>query len=303
MMDDETTKNEAGLEPDPDLDLERAMHAFASERPPAGPTTGPRADADRETIELLGLIPYQLDPVTPSPSLERRVMAAVAAGRAEPSAGRAQPSARPAQPAVGRTPPASLPAPAIAGRGGVWMLRLAASLAVASLLFAGWLAVRMSAQSDTIAALERQLFESQQTAGAMAEAHSALRVELARITSPGVEVCPLRPMGEEPMQPRARALLFISEREGVWYLRVHDLDSPPDDRVYRLWFFGDDGPMSAGEVTASAGGPGGDRLVSGRLPEKGAMSRGVAVTLESDRETGAPRGPMVLFGDEKMNLL
>lgn len=302
-MEDETTNDQAGREPDPDLDLERAMQAFATERPAAGPAAGPEAAADRETIELLGLIPYQLDPVTPSPALERRVMAAVAAGRAEPSAGRAEPSAVRTEPSARQKPPAAPPATPAVGPGGVWALRLAAALAMVALLFAGWLAVRMAAQSETIAALERQLSESQQTADSMAEAHGALQVELARITSPGVEVCPLRPMGEEPMQPRARALLFISEREGVWYLRVQDLDSPPDDRVYRLWFFGDDGPMPAGEVVATAGRGPGDRLVSGRLPERGAMSRGVAVTLETGPETAAPNGPMVLFGDEKMNLL
>jgi hypothetical protein len=39
------------------------------------------------------------------------------------------------------------------------------------------------------------------------------------------------------------------------------------------------------------------------MPGDDAMSRGVAVTLESDPGATRPTGPMVLFGDEKMQLL
>ena len=78
------------------------------------PPGAPRQDETTETlsrlyIEVLGLIPYELAPVSPSAGAKDRLMAAV---RGEPLPA----AAEPAQPAIPRIPPPPSPTPPSAAR-------------------------------------------------------------------------------------------------------------------------------------------------------------------------------------------
>lgn len=252
--------------------------------------------ADRlggDDLELLGLLAYGPAPVAPSSGLRARVMAAIDAGGETPA--RRPPAAAAVPPLRRREPPAR------------WLLPLAATLAVVSILFSGWLSLRVADQRATIAELSLRLEETRRQAEELALAHDdvvlrsrELTTQLARVTAPGIEVCPLRPTAKGPV--RAHGLMFIADDQGVWYLRLSNLPPAPEGAVYMVWFFGEDGGTTPGGAVRSFG-EGGAPLSWGRVPEPRGRSRGAAVTVETAADVAAPTGPMVLFGDEKMDLL
>jgi hypothetical protein len=190
-------------------------------------------------------------------------------------------------------------------------------VAGASILGSAWLGLRLAGERAAVAELTGRLAEAQRRAdelaadrGEMAARSERLAGQLAMVTTPGVEVCPLHPMpeGEGGAAAEAGALLYMTPGDGRWYLRVHGLPPPPEGTVYVLWFLGEGGShtsggvvrMAAGEVAERAA-PGG--LSEGALPELPKMSRGVAVTVERAPDVTEPAGPMVLFGEERMSLL
>lgn len=256
---------------------------------PAATPPRPAADLpapERAYVELLGLLAYGLDPVAPSPELKQRVMEAAKAADGEPPR-----AVRPAPPPV-----APLRRPA---RPGSRWLPLAAALALVAIGVSVFLGYRSIEQSRRLADLNRRLDEVMQRSERLAEVRHDLSWQLAMVTSPGIEVCPLRPQGEEPPQPRAHGLLFLSPERGAWYLRIRNLEPRPDG-VYTLWFLRDGAPINGGVLT-----PGPDldvELTNENMPS-GPWMNGVAVTLESGPSVDRPTGPMLLFGDEKMTVL
>lgn len=283
-------------EPEAAIDLEAVLAAIAArEGGGAGESCALADGVARADLELLGLLAYEAEPVEPSPALRRRVLAAIRG----PAAGGSD-----SRPGGGAVAPLDRPQAGPAR----WWLGLAAGVALVAVLLAGWLSVRMAARTATIAGLERRLAAAERRADDLALAHGQLlarsrelAVQLAQVTAPGVEICPLRPMRGAPMPAEARALLFMAAADGVWYLRVHDLPEPPEGAVYVLWFLGEAGVATSGGVIPAGGVE--VALRRGALPATGSMSRGVAMTVERDPEAPAPSGPMVLFGDEKLGLL
>ncbi|HEX2253128.1 MAG TPA: anti-sigma factor [Thermoanaerobaculia bacterium] len=194
-----------------------------------------------------------------------------------------------------------------------WMLTMAATLLLAVLAlgaFSGWLYARIGHQEELLATLQHDLLQAERRADVLAAAQGDverrrldLASQLALITTPGVEVCPLHPVGDAPPFPEARGLLFLSNAREEWYVRLSGLGPAPPGRVYRLWFLmGDDRPVDAGLLR-----PGADQaiaLAGTEMPDPGRMS-GALVTLEPEGETPAERpvGPQVLFGDEKMMMI
>lgn len=253
--------------------------------------------------ELLGLVAYELDERPPAPEVKGRVLAA-ARGEAERRASvRAFPlRLAPAAAAdAGRRPP--LPR---------WLAATAAALVLAVLGLGAVTVTLVRQLDDQGAALVRlagELGDSRRQAELLARSQGALErrslslaSQLALVANPGVEVCPLGPVGSDPLHPQARGLLFLSMADRQWYVRVANLEPAPPGRVYRLWFLtADGGAMPGGEL--QPGPNDGISLAGRRLPDPAIMT-GATITLERRGEDPhRPTGPTILFGDEKMAIL
>lgn len=291
-------------QPAPDEERRAADAALAALAAPAA------AGADLDPLarlyaELLGLVAYELDEVVPAPAVKGRVLAA-ARGEAERRASVTAFPLRVMPPVAGedaahRRPP--LPR---------WLIATAAALVVAVVGLGAVTVALVRQLDDQGAALVRladELGDSRRQAETLARSQGALErrslslaSQLALVANPGVEVCPLGPVGSQPLHPQARGLLFLSMADRQWYVRVANLEAAPPGRVYRLWFLtADGGAMPGGEL--QPGPDDGISLAGRRLPDPAIMI-GVAITLERHGEDPhRPKGPTILFGDEKMTIL
>ena len=240
---------------------------------------------EREFVELLGLLPYELDPETPSPRAREGLLLSVSGesqARVVPFASEADRS------------PASEP------RRGALTLLAAALAAVAITLagWGGWLLSRLGDERATVARLEERLERTSMSEDELAAAKAELaRLEnrLSLLTTPGIEVCALRPRGD---QPEARGILYVSADRGRWVLAADQLEVCPEGRRYVLWFLTESEAIRGGSFEVVAG----QRIevaADGVPPE----TRAVMVTLEAEEEPPAPEGPTVLYGDEPHLLL
>ncbi len=270
---------------------------------------GQRGDETAETLarlytEVLGLIPSALAPVAPSAGSRERLLAAIGAAPATAP----EPQAIPAPAPVRSPAPAGPPAPTaisealrpasrvapgpIPRRHSRWPLALAAILALA---FAGtsvWLWLIQQQQSAEIAQLRQEMAAQRQLAAQAGEEGRQARTEMdkmraqfALVTSPAVEVLPLRP--PEGGQTNARGLLFVAPDHQHWYLSLDGLPPATEGGVYRLWWRTGQGPQDAGSVE------GGKKvqMSSDRMP---AGTTGIMVTLEPGPGSDRPTGPEVL---------
>jgi len=265
---------------------------------PVSPAAPPDDALSREYLEALALLALEAEPVAPRPETKARLMAAIA--------GVDRDAPEPA------TPSAPVPfesrrreAPAVqVGRAPWWSLA-AAVLALAAFGLAGMLWVELGRSRGALAQLEQ---EQQRLVGRIgnqeAMVHEVVRLgSMVTVAStPGVEICPLRPVGERPVAPGAFAVLYMPPGQMDWYLVATNLKPAPDG-VYKVWLNTDDGSMPGGVMESNS-------LTSGqmsvRIPpgvfEQGKMLS-VTITLEPAAEVEAPSGPMVLFGDEKMQVI
>ena len=266
----------------------------------------PRGDEAAETLarlytEVLGLLPYDLEPAAPSPEVRERLMGAIHGDETQPAAAVSAPTAvlprssqeaRPTRlvPAPSPVPRARRPAPRR------WPLALAAALSLVLLGLSAWLFLQVGQQRRTIARLQDELIaERHRAAEATAEARKVqgseldLREQLALVTSRAVQVSPMRPAGPAPLQPDARGVLFVAADHQHWYLSLEGLQPVERGKVYKLWFVADGGTVSAGSFTARPGAP--VELSSKTMP---AGTKGAVVTLETDPAASAPSGPEIL---------
>lgn len=305
MRDEAVSDETVSPRPTPDEERRAADAALAALAAPASPAPGEEAEDPlaRLYAELLGLVAYELDERPPAPGVKGRVLAA-ARGEAER---RAKVTAFPRRVVASaggddvRRPP--LPR---------WLLATAAGLVLAVLgLGAVTLALvrQLDDQSAALVRLADDLGDSRRQAETLARAQGALErrslslaSQLALVANPGVEVCPLGPVGSQPLHPQARGLLFLSMADRQWYVRVANLEPAPPGRVYRLWFLtADGGAMPGGEL--QPGPDDGISLAGRRLPDPAIMT-GATITLERRGEDPhRPKGPTILFGDEKMTIL
>ncbi len=267
------------------------------------PETGPEGPGERPYVELLGLLAERLEPVEPWPEIRQRLLDAVTAGGAgEPpaSAATAREAAPPAVPEVAdlaaRSAASAAAAPArprsAAGR---WALPLAAGLAAALLGLSAWLYGEVRSQRLQIAELAGRLAAVEEESRF---AVAAMDRKMRLLTSPGVEVCNLTPVGEEPVHPSSRGTLYVAADHREWYLKIDGLEPCPEGRHYQLWFVTGDGPVSGGVFEVRAGVR--FEMLSREMPE---ATRAVRVTLEPAGGSPVPSGPEVLYGDEVMRIL
>lgn len=302
--------------------LERGGDTLEPGARPDEETTETTETLARLYTEVLGLIPQELDPAPPRPEVKQRLMTAIGAGPAPQGSDipqgsdtpQAVPQPVPAPAPAAPTPVAAPPTPADrpspeapvpvsrevrvparpARQPGRWPLLLAASLALAFAGLSGWLYVEWRDQEATIAQLEQELASQRRDLAQAREPLDNLRAELASlrekldlVTTPAVEVSPLRPEGG--LQPGARGLLFVAADHQHWYLNVEGLQPAGGGKVYQLWWMASGGPVSGGTFIARPG----ERieLSSETMP---AGTTAAVVTLEDAGGAPAPTGPAVL---------
>lgn len=303
-----------------------AIDSLEPGRSPFEPLPPGARDETAETLarlynEVLGLIPYELDPAAPSPEVRQRLLAAVAGDETQevaelqaapvappspiPAPGAPAPPLRETRspgPQEARVPP-RMPMVAVAARrSSRWPLALAASLALVFAGLSGWLYLEQARQKEEIAQLRSDL----QRAGQAAAEMERMRDELARmrdtltlVTSPAVIVSPMRPSGAPPTQPGARGTLFVAADHQHWYLRVEGLQPAGAGKTYHLWWVADQGTVSGGSFSARPG----ERveLSSATMP---AGTRAAVVTVEDEGGSpGAPAGPEVMRSGDLYQVL
>lgn len=293
-----------------------AFEALERSSDPAGGVPRPEEISESDTLarlytEVLGLMPFELAPVAPSPDVQKRLMSLIQGDETQPSPEpvRTAPAAAPAPAppvaaAVAPRPTPSQgvriqrPVPAAAARRAPsrWPLALAATLAALLLGLSAWLYLQVGEQRQTITQLENQLMaERARVAEVEAESQKiqasalSMREKFELVTSPAVEVSPMRPMGEPPLQPNARGVLFVKSDHQHWYMTLEGLQPAANGQAYKLWFLADQGPVSGGSFTAQPGAP--MELSSERMP---AGTKGVMVTLEENPQATVPSGPEIL---------
>lgn len=207
----------------------------------------------------------------------------------------AQPVPAPVRPVQEPRPPYG-PAPRpgfVPRRQSRWPLAAAACLA---LLFAGttaWLwtsrvdqNARMAELLDQIEAQRRMAGEATSEAEQLRNEMGNMRERYALVTSPNVQVMPLRPVGD---QPRARGMLFVGEDHQHWYMALEGLEPAGAGAVYQLWWVTDQGILSGGSFTAESG-----EKIQMSADEMPTGTRQAIVTFEPAGIVPAPTGPQVL---------
>lgn len=261
----------------------------ARERLLAAIGAAPIAQAPRQASEpRLTPVALPVPPVdgTPVPTAIRPPVAPVPA---------AQPAPAPVRPVQEPRPPyAPAPRPGHVGRRqSRWPLAAAACLA---LLFAGttaWLWIDRVDQDARMAELLDQIEAQRRMAGEATEEAEQLRNEMgnmreryALVTSPNVQVMPMRPVGD---QPRARGMLFVGADHQHWYMSLEGLEPAGAGAVYQLWWVTDQGILSGGSFTAESG-----EKIQMSADEMPSGTRQAIVTFEPAGIVPAPTGPQVL---------
>jgi hypothetical protein len=243
----------------------------------------------RSYLELVGLLPYELDPIEPSPATKARLLARLEGADARHDVGSREGVAAP-------------PATADAGGWRNWALPLAAGLVLALLGLSGWQRTYMDRQQAEIAQLSGRLKEVNLQSAELAQYREELveaQAKLSVLASSGVEVCSLYPTEERLAESAPTATLFVAPDHQHWYLRIDGLDPSPEDRAYQLWFITKEGAkVSAGTFDPRPGVR--TELTSETMPG-GTVA--VSVTIEPLGGSPEPSSPPLLYGDEVMRIL
>jgi len=263
--------------------------------------------------EVLGLLPFELEPEAPRSEVKARLLAAArgeAAPAVPPAASEAMdetqevdprpaplpPPVQTSRPVLSRERPSAPRVAMVSRRRSVWPALLAASLILALGGLSGWLFLRQTRMEETIARLEsdlaaerRERGQSESAMTGMRSAMERMRVNFAMVTAPAVKVSPLRPVdGQSP----ARGTLFVAADDQHWYLAVHGLPPAAPDRDYQLWWVADEGRMVSGGTFDPTPGEKVE-MFSETMPER---TQDVVITLEPEGGVEAPTGPEILRG-------
>ena len=241
----------------------------------------------REYLETMGLLAYENEPIPLAPEVKQRLMGALGSVRATVAS---FPSAEQRSQGVERV-----------SRWHDWALPLAAGLVFALLGLSGWQYMQLESQRQTIDRLAGQLDQAHQQSVHLADYQGRLESvnsRLALVTSSGVEVCTLKPVGD-PAPADSRGVLFVASDRQNWYLKIDGLLPCPQGRSYQVWFINEDGiPVSGGTFDPKVGVR--VELSSETMP---AGTVAVSITLEPAGGSSEPSGPNVLYGDEAMRIL
>ena len=279
------------------LDVLAALETEEPEAAMGGAAPGPwvareESEADdtlrRLHLETLGLLAYAAEPEAPSAGARERLLAALGA-----PATAARRTSGPEASETGAGAPRRR-----RGRGG--LLALAAVLLMA-LVGVAWLYLELEGTRTRLARLEQErirLAERLSRQEELIRRGGQTDEVIAAIATPGVDVCPLHPMGDPPFAPGAFAVLYMPPGSGNWYLLGSNLR--PAEGVYMVWLETDRGAVPAGVLDS------GEQSVLELDPAVlGDLSglTSITVTMEPSPDMPEPQGPMVLYGDEKMTVL
>jgi hypothetical protein len=287
-VNDETKRDEIAIE-----EIARLLEGTELESALNQPADDEREVLRREWVEVLGLLPYGLEPVAPSPELKERILAATGA--------QVQPSKEHERSDAAAVAPFHRPATERGSRTTRWLLPLAASLAVLLLGSSAFLYLRLEKQRATITRLSQRLEAASAQQSDLVRLQSDLQLvstRLAHMTAPGVEICPLRPQGERTPRPDAWGALYLAPSSDRWYLTVRGLEPCPQGKVYRIWLVTSERPVQVAEFKQGV-----EAVIEIETALASDEMTGVLVTLEAAEGSDVPSGSTVLFGDEKMRVL
>jgi len=284
-----------------------------------------RPELVREYTELLGLLPWALDPAEPRPELRQDLLARLAAAR--PALGErrfdemtlVQRTAGDELPAVAdirqmtavdrtlvfssqrRVADESLPEPARAEpsrtRGGWVPFTLAAMLGLC-LLGLGYLAGKLAEQAASLDRLHAELQSTVRSENSLRTERDELvqaRSNLEMITTVARYTYPLHPTSNS--QAKVNGAVWVCGRHQQWYLNLHGLDPAPAGQEYQLWFLTDKGPVPGGTVEV-----GSDAAAELEAPSMPLNTEGFVVTLETVGFHPAPEGKPILLADKSVSL-
>jgi len=289
---DETQEVEPAAAPEPEPEPPPVLPPVAA--PPEPPPPAVQAPP-----------PPPAAPPAPVASMASAPRRPASGGYPRPVAAPPPPPVAPVVPAAsGPAPPPPVLRPVRRSR---WILPLAAMLFLA-LGLSGFLLYGLWQQGEKIGDLTRdrnELAQRLKSTGAsldgMRKEMADLRARAALMTSPGVEIMPLKPTGQVPLPEGAYGMLFVAADHQHWHLALHGLTPAPAGRRYQLWFVSPQGTESGGTFTAMPGTP--MDLSSERMP---AGIQAITVTLESAAATPAgiaPSGPEALRAGPPVKVL
>lgn len=255
----------------------------------------------REYVELLGLLPYELEMKSPSSDLRSRIVGAVEASLAAETGDARHLSISSTNARIPDAVSTLDARPKVSTRP-AWMLTLAACLAVAFVGLSLWQSTHLAEQRSTIEDLAGRLQEAHTQIADLEDYKEGLRQaknNLALVSSPGVEVCTLRPAEEELVQQNARGTLFVAADHKSWYMRLEGLVPCPLGRKHQIWFVRRDGSAVSGGLFEVEAGQGIE--ISSQVMPVDTVA--VMITLEPQGGSDIPTGPSVLYGDDVMQIL
>lgn len=253
---------------------------------------------ERLYVEVLGLLPEELDPVEPRPEAKAALLERIAAGDVVDDVAKVTPHSRflEAKAAADEMTPETTPKERRRPRVVPWLMAAVVALAMIGASFFFYFELRED--QVTIAGLQQQLEATAQRVELLAEGRvdvvKALRA-LSVSAPEAVDVCPLLPRGVDPAQPDAQGNLVLAMSQGRWYLRARDLAPAEGNRTYVLWFLDADGRPIRRVILE----PGDDRAVE--LEEQGIPMglNAASITLEPSADTARPVGPQILYGHRR----
>lgn len=270
---------------------------------------------ERLYVELLGVIPQELDPIQPRPELKQSLMARIAAESAAEPAETVRPAA------------AVAPHPRFASRAEPprrsWAYLAAAAMVLLALGGFFFLYGELVEGRQTIAQLEQERQRAEQLEQELVAVERQLQHTTAKLQGEivaantqvefllgirgdltdamrrlsvqapeTIEYCPLRPVGAEPVQPRAAGSLVLVMSDGRWFLKIRNLEPAEAGKVYTLWIL-DERDVPLARMPFVAGPDQQIELARQGIP----MGLETAlVTLEPSAETDRPTGPRILHG-------
>ena len=247
----------------------------------------------REYLEVFGLLGLEPESGSVPADLKSRILASLEPGDTKVTSPR---TGSGDEPVTGEVVALS------SRRKAGWILPLAAGLAIALLGVTLWQTTHLSQQQTTIEKLSDRLHAANLEIADASVTIQDLRQaadNLALVSSPGVEVCSLRPGDAAEAQKDARGTLFVAADHTRWYLKLEGLVPCPLGREHQIWFVTRNGKAVSGGLFEVEPGQG-IEIAAELMPEE---TVAIMITLEPEGGSEQPTGPSVLYGDEVMRIL
>ena len=291
----------------------------------------------REYTEVLGLLPYELEPAFPNVGTKVRLLAAISGSAGGESNAQAMLDDRTVAEMTFRTPvvdreasevtlrhgaagdsvdvtlagrsaeqpipmpmPVAQPAPS---GGGQWMTWALAAMLGLCLLGVGYLYGKLEEQQSTILALRTELVDVPDQMAALEDVESRLATLNRRhqmITQIATRAYPMRAVNAAAPGRGGRksdGIIYVCGQHQRWYLNVKELTPPPSGMEYHLWFMTSEGPVNGGPIRV-----GEDSRAEMDAQSMPIGTQGFTITLEKSGPHEEPEGTMVLLGEEAVSL-